>query len=122
MYPYRNRTRWFLFGRYSHLMRACRDRRRVLQDTVLEARLTSMRTWNTIRFAVSLLLTGGLVATAISAYANLIPGAASAVLVGFVALSTTLTGVLTLAYLFLTRLLGQLEIDILAILTLDHSK
>lgn len=122
MYPYRNRTRWFLFGRYSHLLRACRDRRRALQDSTLEARLNSMRTWNTIRFAVSLLLTGGLVATVISAYANLIPGPASAVLVGFVTISTALTSVLTLAYLFLTRLLGQLEIDILAILTLDHAK
>ncbi|MHB1262150.1 MAG: hypothetical protein ACYC2H_10610 [Thermoplasmatota archaeon] len=122
MYPYRNRTRWFLFGRYSHLMRACRDRRRALQDTVLDGRLASLRTWNTVRFAVSLLLTGGLVATAVSAYANMLPGAASTVLVGFITISTALTGGLTVAYLFLTRLLGQLEIDILTILTLDHAK
>ncbi len=81
-----------------------------------------MRMWNTIRFAVSLLLTGGLVATVVSAYANMLPGAASKVLVGFIAISTALTGALTLAYLFLTRLLGQLEIDILTILTLDHAK
>lgn len=122
MYPYRNRTRWFLFGRYSHLMRACRDRRGALQDTVLDARLASMRVWNTLRFAVSILLTGGVVSTIISAYANLLPGAASTVVVGFVAISTALTGALTLAYLFLTRLLGQLEIDILTILTVDRAK
>lgn len=122
MYPYRNRLRWFLFGRYSHLLRACRDRRRALQDTTLEARLDSMRTWNTVRFAVSLLLAAGVVATVASTYANLLPGPASRVVVGFVAVSTTLTGFLTLVYLFLTRLLGQLEIDVLAILTLDHQK
>jgi hypothetical protein len=37
-----------------------------------------------------------------------------------IATTGTFTGLLTLLYLFLTRLLGQLEIDILTLLTIEH--
>ena len=121
MYPYRNRFRWFLFGRYSHLVRACRDDPRALQDRVLRARLGSMRTWNTVRFGVSLLLAIGIVATVVSAYANAIPGA-DTVVGTIVGASTAASAALSLVYFLLTRLLGQLEIDILAMLTLEPPK
>ena len=121
MYPYRNRWRWFIFGRYSHLARALRDRRRNLQDSTLDHRINSLRAWNSVRFAVSLLLSLGVAATVVSAFANLVPGA-DEVVGRVVTASTTLTGVVTLVYLFLTRLLSQIEIDILTILTLDHGK
>ena len=121
MYPYRNRFRWLLFGRYSHLVKAVNERRRVLQDSTLEHRVNSLQAWNTLRFGVSVLLSLGVAATVASAVANLFPDAAGFVR-PLVAISSTTTGALTVVYLFLTRLLGQLEIDILAILTLDHSK
>lgn len=120
VYPYRNRLRWFMFGRYAHLVRAARDRRRGVQDTVLDQRLASLRAWNSVRFVVSVPLTAGLVATVGGALANLLPGGlAQEVVDDILALSTSVTGIFTLAYLFLSRLLGQLEIDILALLTLD---
>jgi hypothetical protein len=122
VYPYRNRFRWFVFGRYSHLMRACRDHRHGLKDKVLDARLVQMRTWNSARFFVAVLLAVGIVATLVSAYVNQLPGAATAVVRIVIASSTAATGALSLAYFFLTRLLGQLEIDILALLTLEHQK
>lgn len=112
-----------MFGRYAHLMRACRDRRRALQDSTLEARLNSMRTWNSVRFGVSVLLSIGVLATVLSTIAQFLQVGADIGFVGkLVAISSALTGLLTVVYLFLTRLLGQLEIDILAILTLDHWK
>jgi len=119
VYPYRNRFRWFLFGRYSHLIRACRDNGRAAQDKVLRARLGSMRAWNSIRFGVSLLLATGIVATVVSAYVNAIPGA-NAVVGSIVGASTAASAALSLIYFLLTRLLGQLEIDVLMILTLDQ--
>jgi hypothetical protein len=117
VYPYRNRARWLLFGRYSHLVRAIRDH--PSEDEVLRKRVNSLRVWNSIRFFFSVLLSAGLVATVASALASQLPGQAESVLAGIVAISTATTGALTLVYLFLTRLLGQLEIDILARLMLQ---
>lgn len=122
MYPYRNRTRWFLFGRYSHLMRACRDRRRELQDSTLDARLNSMRTWNTIRFGVGILLAPSVAAALISVYAHQVPGSDLEVVDVVVKTSAALASALSVVYVLLTRLLSQVEIDILTILTLDHRK
>jgi hypothetical protein len=115
--------RWFLFGRYSHLVRAVRDHRLELQDTILDHRITMLRAWIPVRLAVSVLLSLGAVATALSALAKAIPGGlADHFIVASIAFSSALTLFLTVAYLFLTRLLGQLEIDVLAILALEHSK
>jgi hypothetical protein len=117
VYPYRNRSRWLLFGRYSHLVRAIRDH--PSEDVVLRKRVNSLRMWNSVRFGFSVLLSAGLVATVASAVASQLPGQAESVLAGIVAASTATTGALTVVYLFLTRLLGQLEIDILTRLTLE---
>lgn len=120
MYPYRNRWLWFLFGRYSHLVRAFRDH--PSEDLTLIRRVHSLRVWSTARFVFSILLSIGVAATVASAVASQLPGQAESVLAGIVAASTAATGVLTLVYLFLTRLLGQIEIDILARLTLGEPK
>lgn len=120
MYPYRNRLRWFVFGRYSHLVRAIRDH--PSEDLTLIRRVNSLRIWNSVRFVFSVLLSVGVAATVASAVASQLPGQAESVLAGVVAASTAATGVLTLVYLFLTRLLGQLEIDILARLTLGEPR
>ena len=111
-----------MFGRYSHLLRAARDRRRGVQDTLLTQRLASLRSWNFARFVVSVPLTLGLLATVVSFVAAFLPGGAAEDVVGRVlALTTALTGGLSIVYLFLLRICGQLEIDILALLTLDSN-
>jgi len=111
-----------MFGRYAHLVKAVHARRRAVQDTILDQRVASLRRWNLARFLVSIPLTVGLVATALSALATLLPGGVTAESVANVLIvSPYIAGVATLAYLFLTRLCGQLEIDILAILTVEAS-
>ena len=112
--------RWFVFGRYAHLAQALRDRPE-LGDPTLKNRVASLRAWNSVRFVVSIPLAAGVVATIGGAVANVLPGGlAEEAVDDLLALSASVTGVFTLAYLFLTRLLGQLEIDILARLTLDN--
>lgn len=112
-----------MFGRYSHLVRAVNDRRLELQDTVLEARVASLRAWIPVRSAVFILFSIGAAATVLSAFAKVLPGGiADRIVVTAIALSSAFTVVLTVAYYFLTRLLAQLEIDILMLLTLDHRK
>ena len=123
VYPYRNRWRWFAFGRYSHLIRALRDRPLAVQDTILEKRLASLRGWNSLRFVVSIFISFGVLATVLGAIARILPGGLDDRLVkDAVTFSTALTTLLALAYGFLTRLLGQLEIDVLTILLVEHRK
>lgn len=121
MYPYRTRTRWLLSGRYAHLVQAVDAHRTGLQDTILEHRVRALKHWNTVRVALLVLLSIGVAAAILSSVAQSIPGGiADDVVGGLVAASTALAGVLTLATFFVTRLLGQLEIDILALLLLEH--
>jgi hypothetical protein len=120
VYPYRNRVRWLMFGRYAHLVHAVNRRRRVVQDTILEQRVQSLQRWNFARFLASVPLTVGLVATIMSALATYLPGGLAIELVeDLLALSTAITGIATLGFLFLARTCSQLEIDILAILTVE---
>lgn len=123
MYPYRSRARWFLAGRYAHLVQAVHSSPYVAQDPELDHRVHALRTWNTVRFAVSILLGLGAAATVASAVAQLLPGGLDDSLVRrLVAASTALTGALTVAYVVLTRLLAQLEIDILALVTVGRQR
>ncbi len=124
MYPYRNRTRWIMASRYGHLVHALDKRRRFMQDSLLDSRIKSMRWWNRVRFVVSLILSIGLIATGAAALARLLPGSAStiAAVQTIFALSGAAAGLMTLAYIFLTRLLSQLEVDIFTIITLEHGK
>ena len=121
VYPYRSRLRWFLGNRYAHLIRAL-DQRRNIQDSVLEARIDAMRWWNQVRFIVLVLLSLGLAAAAGAWIVRVMPAFETAVeaVTRVAAFASAASGVLTLAYLFVLRLLGQLEADILAILTLRH--
>ncbi len=121
MYPYRTRMAWLLGNRYAHLIRAL-NQRRGLQDTVLEARVEAMRFWNQVRFMVLLLLSIGIAAAAATWLAQYVPAFERAVetLSSIAKTISLISGVVTLAYLFVLRLLGQLEADILAILTLDR--
>ena len=108
-----------MFGRYAHLARALRERPE-LADLTLKNRVTSLRVWNTVRFFVSIPLTLGLVATVVGTVANVLPGGlAQEVVDDLLRLSTSVAGASTLVFLFLSRLLGQLEIDILTRLVLE---
>jgi hypothetical protein len=111
--------RWLVSGRYSHLAQAVDAHRPELQDTILEHRIQAMRKWNTVRIALLVLLSVGVVAAILSGIAHALPGGIAAHVVnGIVAASTALTGILTLATLIVTRILGQLEIDILTLVML----
>jgi hypothetical protein len=122
MYPYRTRLQWFIFGRYAHLIEGISRRRGELQDSVLDARLVDLAWWNRVRFVTLILLSLGLIATMGAYIARAIPAweTAQSLIERIAALSGASAGFLTLAYLFLTRLLSQIEADILAILMLKQ--
>lgn len=124
VYPYRERTTWILKGRYAHLVKALDNRRRPVQDSVLEARVEAMRFWNRLRAGVIVLLSIGIAAAVAAWVASYMPTFDTALdaINRVTAAASAASGLLTLAYLFLTRLLGQIEADILAILTIDHAQ
>lgn len=124
MYPYQSKLQWFAASRYGHLIRALGRRQFGAVDQVLTARLRALRVWNQARFLILVFLSIGLASTVGAWIARYLPDFQSALdaVNQFATLSGTISGVLTLAYLFLTRLLGQLEIDILTILTVDYEK
>src|SRR5688572_26181401 len=62
MYPYRNRARWMLSGRYAHLVQAVNSRRPGLQDSILEHRVQALKSWNTVRVALLVMLSLGVAA------------------------------------------------------------
>jgi hypothetical protein len=123
VYPYRTRTHWFLASRYAHLVRALDGRRRQLQDSTLEARVDAIRFWNRIHSALLILLSIGFAATVAAWVAGFIPAfeAAAEAVSRVTAVVGISSGFLTIIYLFITRLLGQLEMDVVAILTVDHN-
>lgn len=124
MYPYRTRTRWFLGSRYAHLVHALDKRARPIQDSTLESRVKSIRWWNRLHSVVLVLLSIGLAATIAAWIARFIPAfdPAADAIDAMTTAAGTISGVLTIAYLFVTRLLGQLEADVLCILTIDHAE
>ncbi|MEK6976369.1 MAG: hypothetical protein AABY18_08515 [Candidatus Thermoplasmatota archaeon] len=124
VYPYRNRIRWLFASRYAHLVHALDKRRRSLQDTTLESRVESIRFWNKLHSIVLVLLSIGVAATLAGWIARFVPTFDSAA--DAISQATTsagaASGFLTILYLFVTRLLGQLEADVLTILTIDHAE
>lgn len=124
MYPYRNRSRWFIGSRYAHLVHALDKRRRPIQDTTLESRVESIRWWNRIHSIVLVLLSIGLAAAVAAWIARFLPSfdTAAHVVDQVSSWANVASGFLTVVYLFVTRLLGQLEADILCILTIDHAE
>lgn len=124
MYPYRNRSRWFIGSRYAHLVRALERRRRPIQDPTLESRVESIRWWNRVHSVVLVLLSIGVAATIAAWIARFMPAfdTAADAIDRLTAGAGAASGFLTIVYLFVTRLLGQLEADILCILTVEHAE
>lgn len=117
MYPYPDRYRWLAAGRYAHLVEALKGHG-LRGKPVLAARLKALRAWNRVRFVVLLLLSIGLIATTGAWIARYLPDSQHTLdaINSFTAASGAASGLLTLAFLFLTRLLDQIEMDILMIL------
>jgi hypothetical protein len=118
MYPFRTRTKWILANRYHHILRAFRDR--PAPDTLVQERLESMRRWNRVFIAVGFLLYVGIGASLAGVVATVIPALEepTQAFQSVVSVTSAFTGALTLAYLFLARLLGQIETDIWVVLAL----
>jgi hypothetical protein len=116
MYPFRSRLRWFAASRYRHLLRGFEDAPPT--DTLVQERLASLARWVRVRDGVMVLLYLGLAGSALTVLAPILP-ALSAVVDAVDAVATGLNafaGLITLVYLFITRLLGQIETDIWVLL------
>lgn len=118
MYPFETRLQWLFHSSHMHLLRALEltPHRR---DSLLQERTASLRRWNRARFVVLVFLYLGAAGTAVAYAGNFIPALAEAApLVSAIArIAGALTGLLTLLYLFLSRLLDQIVTDIYMILS-----
>lgn len=117
MYPFPTRARWLIAGRYSHFVQALGQEKDV-HDPTLAARLREMALWNKVRAVVLVLLSLGIAATLATAVANFLPAFndAAALVDRLTAAASAVSSALTLVYIVLTRLLGQIEADILCVL------
>lgn len=123
MYPFPDRLRWFLAGRYAHVVKAAEIHPGALRNPVLRARVDSLRTWNQVRAGVIFLLSLG-IAGAIAAWVSRQLGAfstAADAVDQLAAAASASSGFLSIIYVALTRLLGQLEVDIMALLPAQKS-
>jgi hypothetical protein len=112
-----------LHSRYGHILQALELGSRG-RDSLLHERAASLRRWDRVRTGALVLLYLGFAGTVVGLAANFVPGLSQAtpVVTAAVRVAGALTGLLTLVYLFLTRLLSQLEADILMILASSAQK
>ncbi|MFO1532718.1 MAG: hypothetical protein ABR562_03325 [Thermoplasmatota archaeon] len=116
MYPFSTRLAWLAASRYKHILKGFELH--PVPDTLVQERLEAMARWSRIRAIVTLLLYAGAAASLASVLAQLLPGLADAndALQRAAAFTGASAGLLTLAFLFLTRLLSQIEADVLTLL------
>jgi hypothetical protein len=117
MYPFESRLKWILSSRYGHILQAL-ELHRHGRDSLLHERAASLRRWDRVRTGVTVLLSLGFIGTGLAVAGNFVPGLADAtpLLLAMIRVVGALTGLFTLAYLFLTRLLSQIEADLLMLL------
>jgi len=118
VYPYESRWKWLVSSRYNHILTALRMAPSERRDSLLESRAEAMGRWDRVRATVMVLLYAGVFGTAIGYAGNFVPAIKEALpfLAPIVRILGALTGLLTLLYLLVTRLLSQIEADILMIL------
>lgn len=123
MYPYPDRLRWFIAGRYAHVVKAAEVRKGALRNPILRARVDSLRTWNQVRAGVIVLLSLGIAGAAAAWIARQLGAFSTAAeaVDQLAAAASASSGFLTIIYVILTRLLGQLEIDIMSMLATTKS-
>ncbi len=102
-------------GRHAHILRAFDLNPPA--DSLLGERLATLKRWNSVQGIVGMLLLFGLVSAAATTLANLVPawGGFWNLLRGAAGVVGGLAGLLTITYLVLARLLGQIEADILVL-------
>jgi hypothetical protein len=123
MYPYESRLRWLFNSRYHHILQFLQlHHDRLGHDSLVLERAASLRRWGRTRAAVAVTLYLGILGTALSFASRYFGPVAATVplLTTLVKITGTFTGILTLAFLFLTRLLSQIEGDILMLLSLKR--
>jgi hypothetical protein len=118
MYPFSNRWRWYTSNRYAHLLAAYRHIR--IADSLVQERLAALARWSRVRTGVAVVLSFGAAAAGAGLLVRLLPEIAVELVSTLTAITGALAGVLALAYLAITRLLGIIEADILALGILDR--
>ncbi len=116
MYPFSTRLRWLAAGRYAHILKAAELHRSA--DSLVGERLTTLRRWNTIHLVVGTLLLFGILGSVATTAANIFPelGGFWGALRDAAAAIGAFTGILTLAYLGVNRLLSQIEADVIMLM------
>jgi hypothetical protein len=118
VYPYESRWKWLFSSRYNHILAALELAPGHASDSLLHDRAASLRRWDRVRTAVMVLLYLGFVGAALAYAGNFLPvlTKTTVFLGSIIRIVGALTGLFTLAFLFLTRLLSQIEADILMLL------
>lgn len=119
VYPFRSRIRWLMAGRYLHVAKALALNPG--SDTLVQEKVESLVRWGRVRTVVSFLLYLGIAGGLLTYFSSKVPGLAEVayVLEDAAAVVGAFAGILTLAFLFLTRLLAQIEADLLMLLILN---
>lgn len=127
MYPYQNKLRWWIRGRYGHLVDAVAQQPRLtrgLYGEQLAQRVIILRRWMLIRMIVLIILSFSVIAAVVSLVASVFSGTGE--LVGILRtlarISTILTPLATLLYFLGGRVLGQAEIDALMLWQMQTRK
>lgn len=119
MYPFESRRRWLMAGRSAHLIEASRPLWAGGSDAmsqILARRARHLAIWLRVRLGLILLLSPGLVATLMGAIARrleILEPIAEALDVLFV-IAGSISLLLSLLFLVVTRTIGQLEADLIA--------
>jgi fucose permease len=121
VYPFAGRLQWLFASRYKHLVVACRQA--PAADSLVHQRLDSLERWGKIRAVVAGFLYLGIASAIGSVLGQYIPGfeELAATLQQAAAITGAFAGLFTLIFLALTRLLSQLEIDILLLFMLGQN-
>lgn len=122
MYPFGSRLAWLLASRYKHILKAFE--KHPPTDTLVQERLESLARWGRVRGVVAAFLYLGIVASLVGLLGQVLPAlkGATVFLQGAAAVAGTFAGFITVAFLFLTRLLGQIEADITTMLLIKDKR
>jgi len=115
VYPFESRLAWVLSSRAGHLVKGFALR--PIPDSLVQERLDALRRWNRLYAGVTALLYLGAIAAGASLLARYLPALSDAAgaLTSAATIAGAFAGVLTVLYILLGRLLGQIEADILTL-------
>ncbi len=121
MYPYSRPWLWWFNNRFRHLVDGLKHADNLGEENapVVAQRIRMMKTWLVVRAIITPFLFASVISAVIAAVVGAIgaENEASAALALFRTVSNTFAGVFLAAYFLANRVLGQLESDLLLILT-----